>query len=361
VLTDFRAASMALAEQYAPDIAPRPGTVRELLGRLSRFGVAGAVLPATADDATVLAAGAAVAPVAAGTLAEVDTVLGRLETPVGQPPTPLPANDPARHQAVQRAARTLLGGAVVLTPGLGERPDLLAALTTAPSVLPGRLEEWLLTMARVRPALATLADVRAMADVLELPAPRATVAQPGRAAGAPWLGDRWPDPEAVPGQTCNELRRHRPPEGPLIHLVLLTEDGAAAAAADAALVLDAVSEVLPSPTVTTGLAVHYDAPDARPPQTLLLAVHPDPADADRPWDVDLLAGVLDEALELALIRTVEVEDLAAVRLDEYVPAVYVREGLENLPPIAELITRWIDHVGLWQSSAVAANKTGDGA
>jgi hypothetical protein len=114
------------------------------------------------------------------------------------------------------------------------------------------------------------------------------------------------------------------------------------------LVLDEFVEVLPTPTATTGLALHYDAPNARPPQSVLLAVHPDPT---QPWGWELIEAVVLEALALAQMRLVELDDLASTGVDEYVPLTYLRDGIGDTTPVSEL-TKGLD----WSLLMMAATR-----
>lgn len=75
----------------------------------------------------------------------------------------------------------------------------------------------------------------------------------------------------------------------------------------AGLFVDEWSETIPSTEETTGLSFHFDAPGARAPQTMLLAVPSDPA-AEQ-WTLDELLAVVDEALALARLRAVRPQDL----------------------------------------------------
>jgi hypothetical protein len=75
----------------------------------------------------------------------------------------------------------------------------------------------------------------------------------------------------------------------------------------AGLFVDAWPETIPAREETTGIAFHHDAPGARAPQAVLLAVPPDLAAAA--WSTDDLIATLDEAHELARIRGVGPQDL----------------------------------------------------
>ena len=59
---------------------------------------------------------------------------------------------------------------------------------------------------------------------------------------------------------------------------------------------------------TTGLAVNANAPGARPPQAILLALSADGGD----WTADRLVKVLDEALALARMRTLTLQQIPFV-------------------------------------------------
>ncbi|MEO7847411.1 MAG: hypothetical protein ABIR82_18925, partial [Nocardioides sp.] len=77
---------------------------------------------------------------------------------------------------------------------------------------------------------------------------------------------------------------------------------------------------------TTGVAVHFNGAGARPPQSILLAVPPDPTVAT--WHLGDLVATLLETIELSRFRGVEPpEDLPSRSV---VPAVFVPEGIEGL-------------------------------
>lgn len=75
-----------------------------------------------------------------------------------------------------------------------------------------------------------------------------------------------------------------------------------------ALLLDEWHEVIPASTSTTGVAFQYDDAGAEAPQSLLIAVHPDPADK-KPWDFDTLLGIVNDTAQLMKMRLVEPEQL----------------------------------------------------
>ena len=75
----------------------------------------------------------------------------------------------------------------------------------------------------------------------------------------------------------------------------------------AGLFVDAWPETIPGREETTGIAFHHDAPGARAPQVVLLAVPPDAA--AKTWTTDDLLATIDEAHDLARLRGVGPQDL----------------------------------------------------
>lgn len=89
-----------------------------------------------------------------------------------------------------------------------------------------------------------------------------------------------------------------------------------------ALVLDRWCEQSPMPQVEAALALHVDAPRARAPQAMLLAVSPVP---DVPWSLSALAEVVFETLDMLPLRLVPPESLAG----QYLPALHVADDLDG--------------------------------
>jgi hypothetical protein len=86
------------------------------------------------------------------------------------------------------------------------------------------------------------------------------------------------------------------------------------------------TETIPAARETSAITFHYDAPASRPPQALLLAVHPD-ADATG-WLPSQVLACVNEALDLAKIRCVRPQDLdvmGALLPLVYLPDSYTRD------------------------------------
>jgi hypothetical protein len=91
-------------------------------------------------------------------------------------------------------------------------------------------------------------------------------------------------------------------------------------------------EVIPNATETTGLAFHFNEPNARAPQAVLLAVPPD----DRPaWDAETLETILLETMEMAKLRAVDAAALQPADPDapslvgQLLPALYFAVNAEG--------------------------------
>jgi hypothetical protein len=73
----------------------------------------------------------------------------------------------------------------------------------------------------------------------------------------------------------------------------------------AGLFVDEWTESVPAASETTGVALNYDDPGSRPPQTVLVATPPEDGD----WTLDDLAATVDETAEYAKRRALDIGDL----------------------------------------------------
>lgn len=158
-------------------------------------------------------------------------------------------------------------------------------------------------MARVRPRAATFAEAHLNADAIAGTDPlRLTVAQ------LPFQpGDHWVALEDE-GQPRDANR---------LSLVAQLGEGLEFSRKVAGVIVDGWVETVPSTTETTAVAFHYDQPNSRAPNAVLLAVPPDPS---RSWDLDTLERIVLETIELAKMRAVDTETLAG--LGHLLPALY---------------------------------------
>jgi hypothetical protein len=227
-----------------------------------------------------------------------------------------------------------------------------AALTKSD---PWRVNGWLTQIARVREganrfisglsAHEALVAVGSVDDFKLVQFPH----RPGQIWAA--LPEAWVEPEGTPfdpAQVPEELHDYlsqRPGAvykdihrvAPDLTIAFHAPGGLDALAADqtiAALVCDEWPEFVPDPYQTAAIGFHYDAPGARPPQSVLLALPPH-LDQDA-WTFDDLIDVIHEAFDLAKLRSVRPRDLAgglgALLPGNYLPHAYT----DDLPSVQVL-------------------------
>lgn len=83
------------------------------------------------------------------------------------------------------------------------------------------------------------------------------------------------------------------------------------------LVIDEWMEIIPDEMETTGIAFHFNQPDARAPQNLLLAVPPEKTGK---WDFETLGLCVEEAFNLARLRAVEPDQIDTSMFAQLLPA-----------------------------------------
>jgi hypothetical protein len=87
------------------------------------------------------------------------------------------------------------------------------------------------------------------------------------------------------------------------------------------LFFDEWSEVVPLDMQTTGVSFQAATPGARAPQSILLAVSPDPS---KPWSLDTFEAILNETFDLAQQRMVDLDTLPW--LGHFLPAIYIADS-----------------------------------
>lgn len=208
----------------------------------------------------------------------------------------------ARRVQLLERLRAVFGAGFVALPRLLCTPaaaaELTAALSASRAVQGGDAlagQSWLLRAARVREAPAQLlhglrgAEVLGTGERLNL-----SVAQ------LPFdSGEQWVALPALPGQSL--------PAGKL-SLVCQTLATVNTSQPLTGLLVDEWTETVPNARETTALTFQHDPPDAMPPQSLLIAVPPQPG---MDWTYDTLRQVLDETFDLARLRSLGPEALGA--------------------------------------------------
>jgi len=236
------------------------------------------------------------------------------------------------------AAGALLGGPAVVEGNVASLPpDIQMCVGSQEKLLgsgKGQLTRWLQDSARVRPAAAALHDALLRDDLADGESSRSWAAQspaaPYRddvdaALTSSWVG--LPHPAALG-------------PAPVVCAVIIGDD---ATGALTGVELDAWTEVLPNETGTAAVAANLSAPDARAPNVILMAM---PPDVEQPWTEESLLSVVDEALELAECRLVDLD--ATRRVPALLPACYLAEYDENDLAVRRFLTdartfpsRWV--------------------
>ncbi len=171
----------------------------------------------------------------------------------------------------------------------------------------GYMSEWLNTTALVRNRLAPIESVRLLTEVLFdnqesiLPA-QLPFTEPDNIADRDyWMGAEYPETFV--------------PDGDRLSLICVGQENVTATGCG--LILDEWMEIIPNKKETTGIAMHYNQPDARAPQTVLLAVTPERTGN---WKIEDLALSVEEALNMAKLRAVEPEHIDFSMFSQLLPA-----------------------------------------
>lgn len=225
---------------------------------------------------------------------------------------------PSTVAEVTANAAALLGASTLLLPHLTapDAPALQAAFAESASMQaadPQAVRRWLLQLSHIRPGAQRLDLAIAASRLLGAGRPAIEIAQLPQTAGDRWLG--------LPLQPGSTLAGGR------VAIEAVTSGDPATAATYAGLLIDEWIERIPSDTTTAGIAFHFNEPNSRAPQAMLLAVCPD---ARATWDLPLLATILEETFELARVRGV---DLASIReMGQILPALYFPFNLQAATP-----------------------------
>ena len=260
------------------------GAIRDALFGLALFGVQGAAPQTVAGDG--LDARAALLTQAASVGRELHARAAALAD--GSAPDPL-----AQFEVI-------FGRGFLVVPRFApaDGPSAFAASDRLQDDDPFAAVEWAHRVAPARPRTGALVDALVDAEALS--------GEPRLALSVGQLPDSLrPDGTDRAWAALPDGAR----DGRLSVVAWVPGGDPAAAASLAGLLVDEWTETVPDAEEATALAFPYDAPGARPPQALLLAVSPDPS---KPWTTDSLWRVLDETLDLAKARAVDLDGVRAV-------------------------------------------------
>lgn len=177
-------------------------------------------------------------------------------------------------------------------------------------------EEWLQSLARVRPRVAHLEQVRLAGGLLAVETPLTPVQLPYLKQPY-WVSLDMPETLPDPDDATKTL----PVRVDRDYLSIVTLGLGSSPVFGGPLcgiLVDEWTEVIPVRTETTGIAVNYNQPNAESPQTWLIAVAPE---LTGKWDWDTLVGILQETLSRAKQRAVEPDQVAQyTNLGQLLPA-----------------------------------------
>jgi hypothetical protein len=232
---------------------------------------------------------------------------------------------PVQVQALQEAAKALLGESFTLIPELMPSSAQGAAWAAAVSAFSGGepfehltetlgidrpVQEWLAGAARVRPPLRTWETSAMLASVLGRSEPAMLPIQLPFQAGEPWLAMQLPENFAIEGERLLYTAHYSAPF--------------AAGGHQCGLLLDEWTEVIPSTTKEAGVTFNFDRPDNEPPQTILVvtpaSVGAVGAENTGGWQWEDLVGALNETLDLAKNRALEPTQIEPTPYARLLPA-----------------------------------------
>jgi hypothetical protein len=193
-----------------------------------------------------------------------------------------------------------------------------------------QLADWARRMGSVRPTVRTWHELLLLTGVDSgQPCRLAASQSPQRRAGDAWIGGIFEPthrPAARQHLVFHEIAR-MPTSGPIAGIVF--DEWVELLPGSDALAKTKVEgpDPVPAESELTGLSFHFDRPDAKAPQSILLAV---PPTRERGWTEDVLALVVRDTLELAKLRAVDVGALPLV--DDVAPGI----RLHKLSPVGSL-------------------------
>jgi hypothetical protein len=224
------------------------------------------------------------------------------------------------------AFRTMFGNDFVVLPGVlpsnipsQQGNKSIQSAFSQSSTLPGSdasaPSRWFTQLTYVRPSIARLDNALNLTRIVGGPkvsVPTLQLAQLPETSGDRWLG--------LP----LDAAAANPPSKGRVAFACFTQGAPSGASNYTGLMIDQWVERIPSTQERAAVAFHYEEPKARPPQALLLAVCPDQSET---WEPDMVLAIIQEALELAKIRTVDLDSVQKV--GQILPALYFPLNLKG--------------------------------
>jgi hypothetical protein len=312
-LRQAQAILQALLPQDGRGDAPNPGALRSSLVRMASFGIQGAFpLSATEDISETQKA---LLIQAQSVEKEVRQRLDR----IARLPAAADASSEAQREFDEKRLKEILGADFRMLPRITPVNSQALNQTFGDSLIlqgndPFAAITWFQRSARVRDGVGRLDTAMMYADALGH-GTRLSL-QIGQLPYQPH--DRWIALPTAPDQRIPGGRLSLIAYLPLQRTIRFDQPLAG-------LLIDEWVEVVPSQKEITGLTFHYDQPSACAPQAVLVAVSSDETRAV--WDLDMLASILNETLDLAKSR--------AVSLDGWTEGVWIEDRLpEGATPLS---------------------------
>jgi hypothetical protein len=283
---------------------PDANAVGDAILALGAFGVQGAV--PTARTLEGLRADAAAALVDAHDRAARAAALAQVTPPDGV--------EAVEHHVAR--IRAVLGEEFPVLPRfpLAAADEFATAFADQDTLLAGEQDApllWLSRAARVRAGVGRFDEALRHAELLGAPeAVDLAVGQLPAGLGERWVGLPLDQGEQIAGGRVSLVVHHPRPVAP----------------GDAVfgLLLDEWAEVVPNTEELTGVVFQHDAPGARAPQSILLAVAPG---GSFTWSLGALEAAVLETIELAKLRAVDSVSLGEV--GHYLPGLYFAFNVAN--------------------------------
>ncbi len=198
---------------------------------------------------------------------------------------------------------------------------------------PFAMDQWLTGIAKVRKKMSSVEWIRMIQSMDDQSSTLSPVQLPFE-AGDYWLGIDYPESHQVSGDKLSLM---------IWNSDLLVDSSTG----KAGIIVDEWVEIIPNKAEVSGVTFNYDQPDARPPQSILLAVTPE---LTGKWDWDALIHTLEDTLELAKNRAVEPEHLdksvfgqvLPTIISEVVPPELKADGFRN-PLGTQVVLDYVDN------------------
>lgn len=212
--------------------------------------------------------------------------------------------------------KAIFSSSFVITPlfYLHNPDELQIAWNEKPTVDFNKMDKWFKGIARVRKNMFTLEQTSTMHHLFEQQEVNLTPVQLTTSPLSYWAGGDYPE-NPDPNNPSEQ-----PPTGDVLSLVMHLPENFSFVETNgeanyyAGLLVDDWVELIPSKEETTGIAFHYDQPNAKPPQTILLAVTPELTGS---WTWSNLSQTVIETMEMAKKRAVTPNHLVDSNFHSY--------------------------------------------